>query len=67
MKKCRLCKTSVNTELPDSLVGINPDTYRMATMHLWCFRMAYEDLETQKATDTEKYENRKEEYDMRLR
>lgn len=51
----------VDTESPFSVYSINPNTFRKAWMHDFCFVFAVEELHAQKAS-TIKYLDRHDEY-----
>lgn len=60
--KCRLCLGYANPESPDTVYGVNPDTFRNAVMHWFCFLVSYEQLEELPAKDQSKYFDRQDEY-----
>lgn len=61
---CRLCKTRADEEHPDTVYGLNPETFRQAIMHWWCFVSAYESLEGAEANEPTAFEDRQDEYDQ---
>lgn len=61
MTKCALCGDSVDEEHPSAIRWYNPATFRMAWMHLWCYRNAYDMLEDELPGNVI-YDNRQDEY-----
>lgn len=59
---CKLCNQSLDTEHPDSVYGVNPETFRKAWMHWFCFLSSYESLEGQESTDINFFD-RQDQYD----
>ena len=63
--RCAICKEYLYEESPDFVYGLNPLTFRMARMHLWCFKDAYEGLAEQAPKDA-RFETRQDEYNQKV-
>lgn len=50
--KCRLCRDGLDTEEPNAIYAINPETLRLAWMHRDCAHSAYTELSDE---DREKF------------
>lgn len=61
--KCALCKDKLDTEHPDSVYCLNPETFRKAWMHYNCFLNTYDCLKSQKAKNIQ-FLNRQDEYNQ---
>lgn len=61
---CVLCKEAADPENPfkdGAIHAINPNTFREAWMHAWCFEIALEELHGVPAKDSQ-YDDRFDEY-----
>lgn len=58
---CRLCGELLDTEHPDSIYGVNPESFKKAWMHWFCFLSSYESLKGQE-TKNVNYLDRQDEY-----
>lgn len=65
VKQCAICKEKLDPEHPLSVRQHNPLTFRIAWMHLWCLRSAFEDISIQPASSDE-YDDRLDEYNMKF-
>lgn len=59
--KCVLCKQNVFEEQPDVVLGRNPKTFRQATMHIYCFEIAFEETKEIESNNPS-YLSRSDEY-----
>lgn len=63
--KCALCKETLNPDAPDVVYAHNPETFRLAWMHGFCFQHTYMELKNEQAKET-MYSNRQDEYDSKF-
>jgi hypothetical protein len=61
VNECALCGDDLDTEHPLSIYGRNPQTYRKAWMHFYCFQSAFEQLQYERASSDDCM-NRLDEY-----
>ncbi len=45
-------------EHPETVYGLNPQTFRLGVMHWFCFTVAYENLETEEAKNPQVFFDR---------
>lgn len=65
MDKCVLCGDTLDTEHPQSILDINPETFRRGWMHNDCLEVALDTAKEQAPSSVE-YQNRFDEYVTRF-
>ncbi len=63
--KCVLCKDLLDQEHPSAIYGRNPETFRQAWMHLYCFDVALETLKEKGSKNTD-FDSQFDEYISRF-
>lgn len=61
--KCAICGDSVIED--EAVEGLNPLTFRRATMHSFCFSVGFEDLKGEQASKVD-FTDRQDEYLTRI-
>ena len=64
--KCVLCKENLDTESPYVVYRQNPETFRKAWMHNFCFDHAYDWLRNEDPSNELLYKDRQDEYITRF-
>ncbi len=59
--RCALCREQLDPEHPETTYDRNPQTFRKAWMHNFCFSIALEDLKHEKPS-TNVYQSKLDEY-----
>lgn len=63
--KCVICEQHLDTESPYVNHARNPETFRVAWMHYFCFEHTYQELKNQPASKPI-YTDRQDEFDTRF-